>query len=220
MQQALLACGIAYPATYIAANDVVAARIYRGYSRTDQAISELSATEAPSKDFLAAMLPVFVLQVIGFGVGVRQVADENRPLRVTGNLLIAQGLAFPLWRFFPMTSREEMVEGTVATNDVGHLALTVVSILVIFGQMGVSAAALDTRFRRFSLAMAAVILASGGLTGAMSSDIAKGGATRGMGIVERTSYGSWLLWMAVLAVVLLRRSREPAKTRLVVRTPS
>lgn len=208
MRQGFLACGIAYPATYIAANDAVAARIYSGYSRTDQAISELTATEAPSKRFLAGMLPIFTLQVIAFGLGVRQAAADNRPLRVTGNLVVAQGLVFPLWQFFPMTSREAMVEGSTAPNDAGHLVLTAISMLLIFGEMGFSAVALDRRFRRFSIAMGAVALASGALTGAASSQITKGGTTRGMGIVERAAYGSWLLWMAVLAVVLLRGSRS------------
>jgi len=81
LRKAMLACGLAYPLAYVVANDAVAARIYRGYSRTDQAISELSATKAPSREFLNAMLPIFVLLVIGFGLGVRQAAEENKPLR-------------------------------------------------------------------------------------------------------------------------------------------
>jgi hypothetical protein len=203
----MLACGLAYPLTYVVANDVVASRIYHGYSRTDQAISELSAMKAPSRQFLNAMMPIFILLVTGFGLGVRQAAGENKPLRVTGTLLIAQGFVFPIWLLFPMTSREKLVKGKGAANDIGHLALTAVAIGLILAEFGFSGAGLGRRFRLFSVAMGATALVSGGLTGAMSSDIAKGSGTRRMGLVERISYGSWLLWMAVLAIILLRRDR-------------
>jgi hypothetical protein len=185
----LLACGVVYPLAYIVANDVIAAAIYDGYSRVDQAISELSATEAPSRAFLAG---------------------RSAPLRVTGGLLVVQGLVFPLWLRFPMTSREEMVEGTTAANDVGHLVLGAVAVLFILAQIGFSAAALGKRFRLFSLVMAATVLVFGGLAAVLSSDIATGDPTPWMGIVERISYGSWLLWMAALALLLLRRRKGAA----------
>jgi hypothetical protein len=207
---ALLACGVAYPLAYIVANDVVAAAIYDGYSRVDQAISELSATEAPSKAFLTAMLPVFTLLLIGFGIGVWGAARRGAALRVTGWLLIAQGALFPLWLLFPMTSREEMVEGATTTNDVGHLALGALAVLFILAQIGSSAMALGKRFRLFALAMAATVLLCGGLTAVLSSDIASGDPTPWTGLVERLSYGSWLLWMAALALVLLRRRKGAA----------
>ena len=57
----LLACGVAYFILYVLANDAVAATIYDGYSRVDQAISELSAKGAASRAFLVAMTPVFAL---------------------------------------------------------------------------------------------------------------------------------------------------------------
>ena len=55
----LLACGVIYSLLTAIVNDVVAAEIYEGYSRTSQAISELSATAAPTKALLTALLPVF-----------------------------------------------------------------------------------------------------------------------------------------------------------------
>lgn len=208
IRKALLACGLAYPVAYVVANDVVAARIYSGYSRADQAISELSATEAPSRKFLTTMLPVFTLLIVGFGFGVRKAGEWNKPLRLTGDLLIAHGLSFPAWSLFPMTSREAMAKGRMPSNDVGHLALGAASILFILSQEGFSAAALGNRFRPFSIAMGALALGSGGLTGRLSARFAEGGATSGMGILERVSYGSWLAWMAVLALTLLRGQRS------------
>jgi hypothetical protein len=49
---------------------------------------------------------------------------------------------------------------------------------------------------------------AGGYVASTTSDVATGDPTPWMGAVERISYGSWLLWMAVLAIVLLRRSRS------------
>lgn len=206
IRKALLACGVLYGLAYVVFNDAIAATIYDGYSRLNQAISELSSPDAPSRAFLAAMLPVFSLLVIGFGVGVWKAAKESRALRVTGALLIAQGLVFPLWLLFPMTSRAEMItEGSRAANDVGHLVLTAVSIALILAEMGFSAAALGKGFRVFTIAMAVTTLIFGALTGVLTSGIESGDPTNWMGFVERVSYGAWLMWMAVLAIVLLRR---------------
>ena len=204
-RRALLACGIGYPVAYVVANDVVAAAIYGDYSRRDQAISELSATRAPSKSFLAAMLPLFSLLLTGFGLGVRRSARTSTGLRVTGSLLVVQGPVAWIWLWFPMSSREEMVRDGAGANDTGHLVLSGLAALFILGEMGSSAAGLDGRFRAFAAATAATGVTCGYLTGVKSSDITSGAATPGLGVVERIMYGSWLLWMAVLAVVLLRR---------------
>lgn len=211
----LLAGGIAYGVLYVVANDVIAATIFDGYSRVDQAISELSGTQAPSRPFLTAMLPLFALVVIGFGIGVWKAAQQSRALRVTGGILVAQGLVFPLWLLFPMTSREEMVKATTTAHDVGHLLLGALAILFIIAEMGFSAAAFGKRFRLFSVAMAVTVLVFGAVTGMLSSGMTAGHPTPWMGVVERVSYGSWLLWMGVLAVVLLRiQSPRQAQSRV------
>ena len=214
LQRGLLACGIAYGVAYVVANDVVAAVVYDGYSRLDQAISELSATAAPSRTFLTAVLPVFTLLVLCFGVGVWRAAGGSRALRVTGALLVAQGFMFPVWLLFPMTSRADMVAGTTAANDVGHLVLGAVAVLLIVAEMVAGALAIGTWFRWFSVATVLTTLGSGGLVAGTASTVAAGDATPWMGLVERFSYGSWLLWMAVLAIVLLRRTSSPERPRL------
>lgn len=212
LQKILLACGIGYGVAYIIANDLIAATIFDGYSRIDQAISELSGTGAPSRAFLNAMLPLFTLLVLGFGLGVRRAAGRSRALRVTGGILIAQGIMFPLWLLFPLTSRDEMAQATWHANDIGHLVLGALAVLFIVVEMAFSAAALGKRFRYFSITMMITTVAAGGYVGSTTSDVAAGDPTPWMGVVERLSYGSWLLWMAVLAIVLLRRdnyARQP-----------
>jgi hypothetical protein len=205
----LLACGIAYGVVYVIANDVIAAGMWDDYRPLDQAISELSGTSSPSKGFLLAMLPVFTLLVFGFGVGVWKAAGGDRKLRALGAILVAQAALFPVWLLFPMTSREELAQGAGGINDIGHGALTAVAILLIVGQMGVGAAAFGKRFRYFSIAMAVVLLSAGAYVATTTNAVAAGDPTPWMGLVERASYGAWLTWMAVLSIVLLRRSRQP-----------
>jgi hypothetical protein len=205
LQKVLLSCGIGYGAAYIIANDGIAAVMFDGYSRLDQAISELSGTQAPSRTFLAAMIPAFTLLVIGFGIGVWRAAGPSRALRTTGAALVAHGLIFPLWLLFPMTSRDQLAAGGGGINDIGHMVLSVLSLVLILTQMGTSAAGFGTRFRYFSIVMAITLLAAGGDTASTASATAAGDATPWMGLIERVMYGSWLLWMAALAVLLLRR---------------
>ncbi len=213
--QALLACGVLYSLTYAITNDVIAATSYVGYSRMSQAVSELSATGAPTRTFLIAMVPVGTALLIAFGIGVWKSARGRRTLRVTGGLLIAHGVIGLLWLPFPMTSREEMINGTVPANDVGHIVLTVVTVLLIVSEIGFAAAAFGWRFRTYSILTAAAILVFGALTGTESPKVPAGDPTPWMGFYERVSVYAWLLWIVVLAVILLRiqdRAEQPTIT--------
>ncbi|HEX6207348.1 MAG TPA: DUF998 domain-containing protein [Actinomycetota bacterium] len=211
LTKVLLACGVAYSVLYVVLNDVIAATLYEGYSRTSQAVSELSATGAPTKGFLTAVLPLSTAVMTAFGVGVWRSARGRRALRVTGALLVAHALTFPLWLFAPMTSREEMVQGTMPANDLGHIVLTAATILFILGEIGFGAAAFGRRFRIYSIATAATVLIFGALTGVESAKVPTGDPTPWMGLFERISIGPWLLWLAVFAVALLRaRSGRPS----------
>lgn len=205
LSKVLLGCGIAYAVLYVVLNDVIAATLYDGYSRMSQAVSELSATGAPTKTFLAATIPLSTALMIAFGIGVWRSAGGMRALRVTGGLLIAHGLTFPLWLLAPMTSREEMIEGTMPATDAGHIALSAMTVLLILAEIGFGAAAFGLRFRLYSIATAAAVLIFGALTGVESAKVPAGDPTPWMGLFERVSLVAWLLWLAVLAVALLRR---------------
>jgi len=202
---ALLAGGLLYPVLCVVFNDVVAATLYPGYSRTAQAISELSATAAPSRPVLVATVPFFTVLVMAFGLGVWRVAAGNRALRVTGAILMAHGATFPVWLFAPMTSREQMGSAMPA-NDVAHIVLSAFAVLLILLQVGAGAVALGKRFRVFSIVSGITIVVFGALTGIEAPNVARGD-TPWMGLYERISYDAWLTWMAVLAVALLRRTR-------------
>lgn len=206
----LLACGVAYAVLYVVINDIVAAGLHPGYDPMSQAVSELSAAGAPAKAFLTAFSPIWTLLWIAFGIGVRRAAGGRRALRVTGDLLIAHGIVAMLWLLFPMTSRAEIVPGTTAVNDIGHLVMTGLTLVFVLAEIGSSAAAFGWRFRGYAIASAVAVVVFGALTAVQASTLPTGGPTPGLGLLERLSIGPWLLWMAVLAVMLIRaRSAEP-----------
>jgi hypothetical protein len=201
----LLGCGIAYPVAYAVANDVVAASRYPGYRRMDQAISELSAIGAPTRRFLTAMLPVFTVLQVAYGIGVWNCGQGRRSLRAVAGVLVAGGITTVAWLPYPMSSRQDIAAGRGAANDVGHLVLSGITITETLGLFGAGSAAFGTRFRRYSLASAAVVMVSGALTSVQAAKIPTGEPTPRMGLYERASVAAWLLWMGVLATKLLRQ---------------
>jgi hypothetical protein len=204
LTQVLLACGVLYAALYVVLNDVVAAGLYEGYDPLSQAVSELSATGSPARAFLTVVFPVWPLLMIAFGLGVRRASGGGRALRVTGVLLVAHGIVGLLWPAFPMTSRADMTSGApAAANDVGHLVMTGVTIAFVLSEIGISAAAFGWRFRLYAIASAVAVVGFGMLTAVLASRLATGGRTPLMGLFERLSIAPWLLWMAVLPLVLM-----------------
>jgi hypothetical protein len=208
-RELLLVCGIAYAAAYVVANDVVAVAMYDGYSRMDQAVSELSALAAPPRTFLTAMLPVFTVLMVAFGVGVWWSASGGRALRLTGAAMIAFGITGVAWLPFPMTAREDIAAATgpMSANDVGHLVLSGVTASLIVAMCAAGAAHFGRAFRLYTAATVVVVLVfSGVLTGLQSAKLPSGDPTPLLGFYERLGIGAWLVWLTVLAVVLMRQS--------------
>lgn len=202
----LVFCGIAYAVTYVVTNDLIAATSYEGYSRMDQAVSELSALSAPSRTFLMAMLPVYTMLMLAFGVGVWWSAAGGRALRLTASALVAFGVTGVLWLPFPMSAREDIVQSsTMSANDVGHLVLSGITGVLIIAMCAAGAAHFGRWFRVYTIASVSVVLLfSGVLTGIQSSQLPSGEPTPLLGFFERVGIGAWLLWLAVLATTLLR----------------
>jgi len=209
----LLGCGIAYPLVYAVANDVIAASRYDGYSRVDQAVSELSATGAPTRPLLTAMLPMFTGLTVASGVGVWNSAEDRSSLRATGALLVGFGVTGVAWVPFPMSSRQDIAAGRATSSDAGHLVLSALTVAEIVALLGVGSTVFGSRFRAYSLLSAAAVVVSGALTSMQASKLSDGEPTPGMGLYERISIGAGQLWMAVLAVILLRSRRCPRHAR-------
>ena len=100
---------------------------------------------------------------------------RRRALRVTGVLLVAQGIVGLLWLAFPMTSRADMTSGApAAANDVGHLVMTAATIVLILSEIGISAMAFGWRFRLYAIASAVTVVVFGALTAAQASSCRPG----------------------------------------------
>ncbi len=213
----LLACGVLYGVLYVVASDVIAAPLNDGYSRMDQAISELSGTSAPTRWFLTAMLPTYTALMIAFGIGVRKAAHGSRSLHVTGTLLVASGVSALLWLPFPMTSREDVVDGPMSVNDVGHLVLSGVTFLFIASALWFGARSFGAGFRAYTLITAATIVVFAVLMGTQSPNVPD--PTPWMGLYERVMLWAWLVWMAVLAIILMHHETNSRNVTAPVAAP-
>jgi hypothetical membrane protein len=204
----LLACGILSSLLYVA-TDVLGGLRYEGYSFTSQAISELMAIGAPSEAFVDPLFLVYGVLVLAFGVAVcREAAGTNRALQVTGAMLVgyaAIGFAGPT--LFEMHQRG----ASGPDRDIPHIVLTAGIVLLTLLAIGFGAFALGKRFCIYSLGTLLTLVMFGVLTAPYGARLAAGLPTPGFGIVERITIYASLLWIAVLALALLRRSQSAAQ---------
>jgi hypothetical protein len=203
----MLDCGAASVAIYAAA-DLVGGLMYPGYSFGSQMVSELMAVGAPSERFVDPLFLIFGGLGLAFAVGVfREGRDGNRRLRVVGALLGAYsaiGLTGPtLFEMHPRGSPS-------LESDWPHIAVTAVLVLLTLAAIAVGAFSMGKRFRAYSLATLAVVIAFGALAAPAGKALAAGEPTPGFGVIERINIYASLLWIAVLGLALLRR---PAAVR-------
>jgi hypothetical protein len=196
----LLFCGIFSSLLYVSM-DVIAGMIYYGYSFNSQAISELSAIGAPTRLFWIVMSFFFNPLVIAFGVGVWLYAGRKRSLQIAGILLALWGALGFVWLFFPMHMRGAI--GGSAT-DTGHLVLSAVTVLLMTMFISFGSGASGKLFRIYSILTILVMLSFGAYVGTQAPRVAAQLPTPWMGVMERVSVFSPMLWVLVLAVVLLR----------------
>lgn len=220
VRKMLLGCGVLSSVLYVA-TDVLATRRYASYSYTDQAFSELVAAGAPTRPLMVALVGIpYNLLVAAFAVGVWTSAGSKRAARLTGVLLIgyaAAGMAGAL--LFPMTPRG--TEGTL--RNLMHIPATAVMSFFLVLSMGFGATLLGRRFRYYSYGTIATLLVFGALAGLQGGRLAANEPTPWMGIEERVNIYASMLWLAVLAIALLRvhgasASRQLGKPTVTPRT--
>ncbi len=203
----LLICGILSTVLYIGA-DIVAARLYEGYSYTSQAISELSAIGAPSRSFLSVTGIIYLFLVIAFGAGVRLTAGQNRILRIVGILLIIYGMIGLLWPFAPMQQREALDTGGGTIKDTMHLILGAADMLLFLGIIGTGAALSGIQFRVYSIMTIIVFLVFGAIMSFDVPRVAANDSTPWLGVTERITVFSPMIWIMVLAIILLKKTEK------------
>ncbi|HJU65183.1 MAG TPA: DUF998 domain-containing protein, partial [Gemmatimonadaceae bacterium] len=177
-----------------------------GYSSASQTVSELSAIDAPTRSLWVPLGFVYSMLVIAFGWGVATSVGRNRSVRVVGGLLIAYGVIGLFWPPMHLRGAE------LTLTDTMHIVFSIVVVLLMLLAIGFGAAAFGKRFRRYSIATLVVLVVFGTLTGVDGPRIAANLPTPWMGVWERINIGAFLLWVAVLAVELLRRPRSGGAT--------
>lgn len=199
----LLICGILSSILYVSM-DIIAGMMYSGYNFNSQAISELSAIGAPTRPFWIVMSFFFNPLVIAFGIGVWFSAGRKLSLRITGILLTIWGALGFVWLFFPMHMRGYI--GSV--TDTGHLVLSGVTVLLMTMFIAFGSGARGKWFRIYSILTILAMLFFGALVGMQAPRVAAQLPTPGMGVIERVSVFSPMLWVLVLAIVLLHKKKS------------
>jgi len=204
----LLACGVLSSLVYLSA-DVIGAMRWEGYSYLDQTISELAAIGSPSRPVTLALFTLYDVLLIPFAIGVAM--TNRRGVREAGVILAALAGLGVVAAFFPIH-----VRGYPWTiNETVHGILTAITVFLIVSAMGLAARALPGGFRIYSMATLVTTLVSGAWAGWIGRQLANDLPTPWIGVAERISVFAFLLWVAVLAIVLLneRRAAEAAPGR-------
>lgn len=197
----LLACGIVSTLLYLFA-DLLGGLRYPGYSFGSQTISELVAIGAPTRGVVSTLFVAYDVLAVAFGVGVLWAAGRSRALRLTGILLV--GYALVGWAGFGSAPIHQRGAGTLE-DDLPHVIVAAVIVGLLVLTIAAGAVALGWRFRLYSLATVAAMAAFSAVTFPYAPRIAAGEPTPWIGVYERIVVYAPLLWLAVLAVALLRR---------------
>lgn len=200
----LLVCGILSSLLYLAMN-IFIPMLWKEYSVVSQTVSELSAIGAPTRPVWFAWGIVYALLTLAFGVGVWQSAGQNRPLRIMGALFVADGVISLFWPPMHLRGAE------MTLTDILHIAFGVAWLLLSLLILSFSIAAFRERFRLYTIVTLGLFVVFGILTGIESPNIAKNLPTPTIGIWERINIAVFMLWVAVLAVVLMRTGLSPVR---------
>jgi hypothetical protein len=209
IENMLLSCGIGATLWY-ALVAVFMPLLYRGYSSSAFTVSELSAIGAPTRIWWVVLILPFPLLLSAFGWGVLQYEKKNPFLRVTGNLFIAYGILNLYWP--PMHQRQLLaIDGNTLTDSL-HIAWTIMTLIFNISIMGFGAAALNKRFRFYTLITFIIFLIFGILSFVAAEGITRNQPTPYIGIWERINIAAFLLWIIVFAVSL-HKTRFPSFTK-------
>lgn len=203
-----LLAGAAAPLVYVFAV-VLGGWLTPGYRHTAAPISALIMADAPAASVVGPLFIAYNVLVIVFAAGLtpafRRVGVPISPL--PSLVLVLTGLAGLAIGVYPM----DPIGAAVTRTGAIHIGLSAVASLATMLAVLIVALPLRRRpaWRRlagYSLASLVVIFSSGGLA-AMAA--ARGSAV--MGLWERMTIGTFLLWMMALALVLLLRSPRPLR---------
>jgi hypothetical protein len=206
VRKLFLGCGIASSVLYIAA-DIIGSLRYPGYSWLDQEFSELTAQGAPTRPLMIALVEFpYNLLVLAFAGGLwTAVGPKQRAGRLAAAGLVGfAAFGFVAGTITPMATRDVMAAGDDTLRNSFHGPLTLVSDLFLMAGMAFTGQLLGKRFRYYSYATIATLIAFGIAASVQIPDMAANQPTPWMGAVERVNIYATMLWIAVFAIALRR----------------
>lgn len=206
-RKVLLICGILSSLLYVG-TDIIGGLSYEGYDFASQYISELGAIGAPSRSLVVPLYLMHDVLVIAFASGVWVAASRKPVLRFTGGLLAGYavvGLVGVL--FFPM----HPIGAEATLTDTIHQIIAAVTVLFILLMIGFAATAFGKQFRLYSIGTVLMYLVLGILPFLGVAQVEAGQPTPWVGLVERIMVYGYMLWAAVLAIVLWRVEKSQAQ---------
>lgn len=201
-QKALLSCGVVSTVYYVIISIIVPMQ-WAEYSIRMQTVSELSAIGAPTRTLWILLAMWYPVLLALFGWGVLKAAQGSRLLRVMGILIMAYSILNIYWP--PMHLRETLAAGGGTLSDTLHIVWAMMTLAFNMATMGLGAAALGKGFRLYTIGTFVVFIVFGILIGTEAPNMNINGPTPFIGIYERINMAAFMIWIAVLAVVLLRR---------------
>jgi hypothetical protein len=158
MVKNLLICGILSSVLYVLMNIFVPMQ-FEGYSIPSQAVSELSAIDAPTRPLWVSLAMIYILLFAAFGWGIRKSANGNHPLRIVGVLIIVYTIINFYWPPMHLRGNE------LTLTDTLHIVWAMMTLLLMMLIMGFGAAALGRSFRLYTIATFVVFITFGILIG-------------------------------------------------------
>jgi hypothetical protein len=196
----LLLCGILSSAWYVAINALVPL-FYDGYSVANLTVSELSAVGSPTRIMWVLLVTLYTLLLAAFGWGILISSQDIRSLRATGCIVLAYCIFNLYWPPMQMRGNE------MAMTDRLHIGWGVVSATLMLIMIVSAARAFGRPFRIYSYVTLVLFAVFGALTGMQGGALAANRPTPMIGVWERISIAAFMIWVAVLAVSLLRSAK-------------
>ena len=205
VRKILVGCGIASSVLYVA-SDILVSWWDPNYSYRDQSFSELLAPGSPTRPLVLVLLAIpYGVLMTAFGVGVWASASRRRAGRITGALLVGYALTGAVTGvFLSAPTRETLQAGKETWRNILHLPGTAVSVLCILMAIGFGSTLVGRRFRYYSYATILAIVVFGVWASLQVGQMRANQPTPWLGIVERGNVYAIMLWVAVLAIGLLR----------------
>lgn len=203
MRRYMLFAGIAAPIVYVA-TVLVGGAMTRGYDHLSQPVSALFETGAVYATPISAAFVAYNVLLLVFGAGLLVSGRmDHRMLQVGAVMILFNGLFGVLIELAPMDA-----QGTpVTVPGIVHMVLAGLLVLTCIAALGAMAWGWRARrqyptFTRTTLALLAVMLVSGALAAMASAQ-----SLPLMGLYQRLTIGSYLIWIAALATIEARATR-------------